>query len=74
MTTALLVIDAQESFRHRPFWSEADLPAYLAAQNALIEGAAAQGTPIVRILHRSGPDAADNPVSDASGHVRAPVG
>ena len=74
MATALLVIDAQESFRHRPFWSEADLPAYLAAQNALIEGAAAQGTPIVRILHRSGPDAADNPFSDASGHVRALAG
>ena len=74
MTTALLVIDAQESFRHRPFWSEADLPAYLAAQNALIEGAAAQGAPIVRILHRNGPDTADNPFSDASGHVRALAG
>ena len=74
MTTALLVIDAQESFRHRPFWSEADLPAYLAAQNALIEGAAAQGAPIVRILHSNGPDTADNPFSDASGHVRALAG
>lgn len=74
MTTALLVIDAQQSFRHRPFWSEADLPAYLAAQNALIEGAAAQGTPIERILHRNGPDTADNPFSDASGHVRALAG
>ena len=74
MATALLVIDAQESFRHRPFWSEADLPAYLAAQNALIEGAAAQGAPIVRILHSNGPDTADNPFSDASGHVRALAG
>ena len=74
MTTALLVIDAQESFRHRPFWSQADLPAYLAAQNALIEGAAAQGAPIVRILHRNGPDTADNPFSDARGHVRALAG
>ena len=74
MTTALLVIDAQESFRHRPFWSEADLPAYLATQNALIEGAATQGVPIVRILHRNGPNTADNPFSDASGHVRALAG
>lgn len=74
MTTALLVIDAQESFRHRPFWSQADLPAYLAAQNALIEGAAAQGAPIVRILHRNGPNTADNPFSDARGHVRALAG
>ena len=74
MATALLVIDAQQSFRHRAFWSEADLPAYLAAQNALIAGAAAQGAPIVRILHRSGPDVADNPFSDPSGHVRALAG
>ena len=74
MATALLVIDAQESFRHRPFWSQADLPAYLAAQNALIEGAAAQGAPIVRILHRNGPNTADNPFSDARGHVRALAG
>ena len=36
MKTCLLVIDAQESFRHRPFFTEQDLPAYLAAQNALI--------------------------------------
>ena len=74
MNTALLVIDVQESFRHRPFFTEDDLPAYLAAQNALIAGAAAQGAPIVRILHRSGPDVADNPFSDASGHVRALAG
>lgn len=36
MKSCLLVIDVQESFRHRPYFSEAALPAYLAAQNALI--------------------------------------
>ena len=71
MKTALLVIDVQESFRHRPFWSERDLPAYLRAQNALIDGCVARGVPVVRVLHQSGPDAADNPFSAASGQVRA---
>ena len=71
MKTALLVIDVQESFRHRPFFTERDLPAYLAAQNALIDGAAAQGVPTVRIFHRDGPDTPDNPFADASGQVRA---
>lgn len=69
MTTALLVIDAQESFRHRPYFTEADLPAYLAAQNALIEACVARGVPVVRVLHADSTDAA-NPFSLASGHVR----
>ena len=51
MNTALIVIDVQESFRHRPFFTEHDLPAYLAAQNALIEGAVARGLPVIRVLH-----------------------
>ena len=42
MNTCLLVIDAQESFRHRPFWSEADLPAYLSAQKTSYQEAGSQ--------------------------------
>jgi nicotinamidase-related amidase len=49
--TALIVIDAQESFRQRPYWSDADAPAYLAKQQALIDGAKAQGIPVVQIFH-----------------------
>ena len=71
MNACLIVIDAQESFRHRPFFTERGLPAYLAAQNALIEGCAARGIPIVRVLHSDGPDVPANPFSQASGHVRA---
>lgn len=70
MKTCLLVIDVQESFRHRPFFTETELPAYLAAQNALIAGCAAQSVPIVRILHSDGPETAANPFSLVSGHVR----
>ncbi|MDO8285217.1 MAG: isochorismatase family protein [Rhodoferax sp.] len=70
MNTALIVIDVQESFRHRPFFTEQDLPAYLAAQNALIEGCVQRGVPVVRIFHTSGPGTPDNPFAPESGHVR----
>ena len=70
MPSALLVIDVQESFRHRPSFSERDLPAYLAAQNALIAGCVARAVPVVRIFHSDGPETTDNPFSLASGHVR----
>ena len=60
MTSCLLVIDAQESFVHRPYFHPAPLPRYLAAQNALILGCAALGMPIVRVFHHDpGGDAAD---------------
>lgn len=70
MNTCLLVIDAQASFLHRPYSTDRDMPAYLAAQNALIQGAQTAGIPIVRILHTDGPDEASNPFALASGHVR----
>ena len=61
MKTCLIVIDVQESFRHRPFFTEHDLPAYLQAQNALIDGCVAQGIPVVRVFHSDGPEVAENP-------------
>jgi nicotinamidase-related amidase len=70
MKTCLVLIDAQESFRHRPYFTSTDLPAYLAAQNALIDGCVAAGVPIVRVLHVDGPKTADNPFARESGHVK----
>ena len=29
--TALVVIDVQESFRHRPYWDPTEVPAFLAS-------------------------------------------
>lgn len=49
--TALLVIDVQESFPSRPYWSDADVPAFRERITALIDGAGARGLPVVRILH-----------------------
>ncbi len=70
MNSALLVIDVQESFRRRPFFTERGLAAYLDAQNALIMGSRARGVPIVRVFHSSGPEQVDNPFWEGSGNVR----
>jgi nicotinamidase-related amidase len=64
--TALLVIDAQESFRHRPYWSERDLPAFQDRLQALVDGAVARNVPVLQVLHVE----EAGPFSLASGHVR----
>jgi nicotinamidase-related amidase len=70
MKTCLIVIDAQESFRHRPYYTAHDMPAYLSAQNALIEACVSQGVPVVRIFHVDGPSIAANAFAVESGHIR----
>src|SRR5215468_2888266 len=49
--TALLVIDVQESFRHRPYWSDVDVPSFLDRLQQLIDGAKARKIPVVQIFH-----------------------
>ncbi|OYU99707.1 MAG: hydrolase [Burkholderiales bacterium PBB5] len=73
MPTALLLIDVQQSFCHRPYWasaSVADRAAFLHHTNALIAGCAARGVPVVRVFHTDGPAEAGNPFALASGLVR----
>jgi nicotinamidase-related amidase len=65
--TCLVVIDAQESFRVRDYYTEQGMTAYLEAQNALIEGALQRGIRIARVFHCDGPAVASNPWSSASG-------
>ena len=69
MKTCLIVIDVQESFRHRPYFTESGTAAYLQVQNALIAGCEERGIPIVRVLHMDGPAQVDNPFALESGHV-----
>ncbi|HEY4250489.1 MAG TPA: isochorismatase family protein [Roseomonas sp.] len=49
--TALLVIDVQESFRHRPYWRDAEVPAFLDRVQALVDGARGAGIPVVQVFH-----------------------
>lgn len=63
---ALLVIDVQESFRHAPYWSEEDVAPFVARMQALVDGAAASGLPVLQVFHT----ADTGHFSPASGHVR----
>jgi nicotinamidase-related amidase len=49
--TALLVIDAQQSFQHRPYWSADHAPAFFDRIQTLIDGAKARQIPILQIFH-----------------------
>lgn len=64
--TALLVIDAQESFRHRAYFRDDELVPYLERQQALIDGAKAAGIPVVQVFHVD----PTGPFSESSGFVR----
>src|SRR5215472_15642071 len=64
--TALLVIDVQESFRHRPYWSDRDVPLFLDRLRFLIDGAKARDIPVAQIFHIEESGA----FSIASGHVK----
>lgn len=63
--TALIVIDAQESFRQRPYWRQEGVAAYIDRQQALIDGAKKAGVPVVQIFHVEDEGA----FSEASGFV-----
>jgi nicotinamidase-related amidase len=51
LKTALLVVDAQESFRHRPYWHAEDAARFAVRLQALIDGAVTRGIPVVQIFH-----------------------
>jgi nicotinamidase-related amidase len=64
--TALLVIDVQESFRQRPYWSLKEAVASFARIQALVDGAKERGIPIAQVFHV----ADEGPFSLASGYVK----
>jgi nicotinamidase-related amidase len=64
--TALLVIDAQQSFEHRPYWNESDAPAFFDRLQALVDGAKARQTPVIQIFHTEEAGA----FSLASGYIK----
>ena len=68
---ALLVIDVQESFRHAPYWSDVDVAPFTERLQALIDGAASAGIPVLQVFHTS----EKGPFSLASGfvHTLAPI-
>lgn len=67
---ALIVIDVQESFRHRPYWTAAEAPAFLANVQSLIDAARSRGIPVIQVFHQELTEDASDPFSKASGLVR----
>jgi nicotinamidase-related amidase len=63
--TALLVVDVQESFRHRPYWRDTDVPFFVERLRSLIDGAQSRQIPVVQIFHVED----SGPFSVQSGHV-----
>ncbi|NDL64674.1 isochorismatase family protein [Acerihabitans arboris] len=64
--SALLIIDVQQSFPQRSFWSEDDVPAFQQAILSLIEGCRQRGAALVDVFHNNG----DGPFSPESGLVK----
>ena len=71
MQQALLVIDVQESFRHRPYFVADELPAFLGNVQSLIDRSRERGIAVVQVFHREAGDDRGNPFTAASGLVRA---
>lgn len=70
MKQALIAIDMQESFRQRPFWTDDDLPPFVAATQHLIDVCAQRGIPVLQVFHVAQSDDASNAFSLASGYVK----
>jgi nicotinamidase-related amidase len=68
--TALLVIDAQDSFRHSPYWSDRDVSLFANRLQILIDGAKSFGIVVVQIFHVEETGA----FSIASGYVKTLAG
>ncbi len=71
MKQALLVIDVQESFRRRPYWQDAEAPAFLTNIQTLIDRCRARGIPVLQVFHRELSSDPGNPFTVPSGFVRA---
>ena len=68
MRTALLVIDVQQSFLHRPYWRDEEAAPFRDRLLELVAGCRARGVPVVHVLHEE--PGSGGPFDPASGHVR----
>ena len=70
MKSALIVVDAQQSFLHRPYWSETDSPPFIERLQMLIDRCVAQQIPVLQVFHVQEEEGAANPFSRRSGYVK----
>ena len=72
MTSALVVIDVQESFRVRPLWQAVHNPAVVERVGVLVDAARAAGDLVVWVLHAE--PGSGGEFDPARGHVRVMAG
>jgi nicotinamidase-related amidase len=70
MKSALIVVDAQQSFLQRPYWSETDSPRFIERLQMLIDRCVAQQIPVLQVFHVEEEEGAANPFSRRSGYVK----
>jgi nicotinamidase-related amidase len=68
MSTALIVIDVQESFRQQPQWAASSNPAVAARAAELVAAARERGELVIWVLHAE--PGTGGPFDPARGHVR----
>jgi nicotinamidase-related amidase len=68
---ALLVIDVQESFRHRPYWQAEELSPFLVNTQSLIDRSREHAIPVLQVFHQESGTDVSNPFHPDSGLVRA---
>ncbi|MFG1922195.1 cysteine hydrolase family protein [Cryptosporangium sp. NPDC048952] len=68
MTSALLVIDVQESFRQRASWAAVSNPFVVERISSLVDAARSRGELVVWVLHTE--PGSGGPFDPSSGHVR----
>ena len=67
MKSALIVIDVQQSFEHRPYWQPEGVAGFVSRLQQLIDRARAGGVPVLQVFHEEGTGV----FSRASGFVKA---
>jgi nicotinamidase-related amidase len=70
MKSALVVIDVQQSFLHRPYFDASEVPAFMSALQSLIDRATEAAVPVLQVFHVENENRS-NPFSFASGFVKA---
>jgi nicotinamidase-related amidase len=74
MKSALIVVDVQQSFPRRPYWSDADAPRFIERLQALIDRCTAQNVPVLQVFHVEEDEGPENPFSRRSGYVKTLAG
>lgn len=69
-SAALLVVDVQQSFRQRPYWTDADFVGFRDRLQTLIDGCVERKVPVVQVFHVE----KEGVFSLASGHVHTLAG